>query len=304
MTRMTSRIPISVSLLLSVAGLAACGQSPAITTDPPQDKTAPAAIQTFQLPSHGALLNALVYVAAGAATHPMVVLLHGFPGNERNLDLAQALRRAGYDVLFFDYRGSWGSPGDFSFTHCIEDTQAAIAYVRDPANATRFRADPARVIVIGHSLGGFLARYAAGHDPNIAATVIISAGPLGIDKLAPIPAEHRAMTLTPLAEHFKAEGMAPLAGCTPESLAAEVIAHADAWNIPSLARDFPARPLLIIHSDDGYMAWNQAFAAALPPAAAARVTQVHFATDHSYSDQRIALEQAVLDFLAKALNQH
>ena len=30
-----------------------------------EDKANPAAIQTFQLPSHGALLNALVYVAAG-----------------------------------------------------------------------------------------------------------------------------------------------------------------------------------------------------------------------------------------------
>jgi hypothetical protein len=58
------------------------------------------------------------------------------------------------------------------------------------------------------------------------------------------------MALVPLAEHFKAEGMAPLAGCTAASLAAEVIAHADAWNIPSLARDFPARPLLVVHSDD------------------------------------------------------
>ena len=111
------------------------------------------------------------------------------------------------------------------------------------------------------------------------------------------------MALVSLAEHFKAEGMAPLAGCTAASLAAEVIAHADAWNIPSLARDFPARPVLVVHSDDGYMPWNQAFVSALPPAAAARVTQVHFATDHSYSDQRIALEQAILEFLAKALNQ-
>jgi pimeloyl-ACP methyl ester carboxylesterase len=65
-------------------------------------------METFQIPSHGALLNAFVYVAAGAGPHPAVVLLHGFPGNERNLDLAQDMRRAGWDVLYFDYRGSWG----------------------------------------------------------------------------------------------------------------------------------------------------------------------------------------------------
>lgn len=75
-------------------------QSP-ITTDPPPDKANPAAMQSFQLPSHGALLNAFVYIASGAGPHPTVILLHGFPGNEKNLDLAQSIRRAGWNVLYF-----------------------------------------------------------------------------------------------------------------------------------------------------------------------------------------------------------
>ncbi len=69
-----------------------------------------------------------MYIAAGAGPHPVVVLLHGFPGNEKNLDLAQAIRREGWDVLYFDYRGSWGTKGAFSFTHSMEDAQAAVAY--------------------------------------------------------------------------------------------------------------------------------------------------------------------------------
>src|SRR5438270_2489790 len=109
--------------------LSMSAQQAAISSDPGTDKANPAAMQTFQLPSHGALLNALVYVASGPGPHPVVILLHGFPGNERNLDIAQTICRAGWDVLFFDYRGSWGSPGDFSFTHAIQDTQYAIAYM-------------------------------------------------------------------------------------------------------------------------------------------------------------------------------
>lgn len=50
--------------------------------------------------SHGNRLNGIVYLANGAGPHPTVVLLHGFPGNEKNLDLAQALRRDGFNVLF------------------------------------------------------------------------------------------------------------------------------------------------------------------------------------------------------------
>ena len=78
-------------------------------------KPFPPTTETFQIPSHGVLLNALVYVAEGAWPHPVVVLLHGFPGNERNLDLAQDIRRAGWDVVYFNYRGSWGTPGEFLF---------------------------------------------------------------------------------------------------------------------------------------------------------------------------------------------
>src|ERR1700723_208476 len=100
-----------------------------------------ASMQTFQIPSHGALLNAFAYVAAGAGPHPAVVLLHGFPGNERNLDLAQDIRRTGWDVLYFNYRGSWGSPGDFSFTHAIEDTASAVDYLRSPIMAKILRLD-------------------------------------------------------------------------------------------------------------------------------------------------------------------
>ncbi|MFD3266336.1 hypothetical protein [Phenylobacterium ferrooxidans] len=37
-------------------------------------------------------------------------------GNEKNLDLAQAVRRAGWNAAAFNYRGSWGSPGPSATT--------------------------------------------------------------------------------------------------------------------------------------------------------------------------------------------
>jgi uncharacterized protein len=269
----------------------------AITTDPVPDKGNPAAIETFQIPSHGAKLNALAYIATGAGPHPVVILLHGFPGNEKNLDLAQTIRRAGWDVLYFDYRGSWGSPGDFSFTHSIEDTQSAIAFLRDPANAKKLRADPAYIVLIGHSMGGFMARYTAAQDPAIKAVGLISAADMGVDRMQSIPADHRSEAILPLAEHLAAEGMAPLAGCTPESLAQEVVTNATAWNTLNLAPKLATRPILVLTSDDGLAPSNDAFVQALRKAGNTNVTAIHMTTDHSYSDHRIALQQAVLQIL-------
>jgi pimeloyl-ACP methyl ester carboxylesterase len=269
----------------------------AITTDPAPDKLHPAAIETFQLPSHGAQLNALMYVAAGAGPHPTVLLLHGFPGNERNLDLAQTIRRAGYNVLFFDYRGSWGSPGDFSFTHCIEDVASAIAYLRDPANAAKLRVDPANLILVGHSMGGFMARYVGAQDSAIKAVVLISAADMGVDTVESIPTAQRSHAVDPIAKSLADEGMAPLA-CTPHDLAEEIIANADGWNIPALAPRLASRPILVVTSDDGLATSNDAFVAALRKSGDTHVKTLHLPTDHSYSDRRIALETAILNWLA------
>ncbi|SFS08818.1 Serine aminopeptidase, S33 [Granulicella pectinivorans] len=269
----------------------------AITQDPAPDKANPARFETFQLPSHGALLNAIVYVAAGPSSHPTVVLLHGFPGNEKNLDLAQSLRRAGWNVLFFNYRGSWGSPGEFSFTHCLEDAQTAIAYLRDPANAKRLHSDPANIALVGHSMGGFVARYVGAHDPAIKAIVLLSAADM-VGRAAKVTPEMETMAIPMIAKGLAAEGMAPLAGTSPEALAKEVLANRADWTPVQLAPLLATRPVLVLTSDDGLAPSNDAVTAAIRQAGGTRVQTLHLTTDHSYSGQRIALQQAVLTFLA------
>lgn len=82
------------------------------THDAPVNLEHPALTSDVRFESHGCHLNG-VLLAAGPGPHPLVVLLHGFPGNERNFDLAQLYRRAGMNVLVFHYRGSWGSEGTF-----------------------------------------------------------------------------------------------------------------------------------------------------------------------------------------------
>ena len=254
-----------------------------------------AEMQTMQIASHGALMNALVYVAAGAGPHPAVILLHGFPGNERNLDLAQDMRRAGWDVLYFNYRGSWGTPGDFSFTHGIEDTAAALAYLRRPDVAKSLRLDPTRIVLIGHSMGGFMSVEGPAADPAVKAFATISAADLG--------GRMKQMLATPdaiakVAAALAAEGMAPLAGCTPQGLANDLVQHVATWPFADEVDALKNRTALIVTSDDGLADENNRFAAALRKAGDSHVTTAHLPTDHSYSDRRIELSRAVLKWLA------
>jgi len=80
------------------------------------------------------------------------VICHGLAGNEKNLDLAQAVRRAGWNAVTFNYRGSWGSPGKFRFAQNLEDADAVLAYLREPANAAKLGVDPKRIALAGHSM--------------------------------------------------------------------------------------------------------------------------------------------------------
>jgi len=257
-----------------------------------------ASMQTMQIASHGALMNALVYIAAGAGPHPVVILLHGFPGNERNLDLAQDMRRAGWDVLYFNYRGSWGTPGDFSFAHSIEDTGAAIAYLRQPGVARSLRLDPNRIVLIGHSMGGFMTVEAAAADPAIKAFATISAADMSGRMQAILAKEPRTEAIAAMAHGLAEEGMAPLAGCTPDGLAKELADHATSWPFLDKVDALKNRNALILTADDGLTRENNAFAAALRNAGDTHVTIRHFATDHAYSDKRIELSHAVLAWLA------
>jgi pimeloyl-ACP methyl ester carboxylesterase len=295
----TLRVALVAGLLASLICMAGpqASAAPAATSARPEVSNR-ASMETMQIPSHGELMNALVYVAAGAGPHSAVILLHGFPGNERNLDLAQDIRRAGWDVLYFNYRGSWGTPGGFSFSHGIEDTAAAVAYLRQPAIAKKLRLDPSRIVLIGHSMGGFMAIDAAAADPTIKAVADISGADLGtryvmLQRKNPGPG-----ALRKISAGLASQGMAPLSGCTPDGLAREVAAHAAHWAFPAQVPALKDRTVLVVTADDGLAGMNDAFAAALRKAGDAHVTTQHFATDHAYSDKRIELSQTVRAWLA------
>ena len=281
-------LPLSVLLLLVACNASAQQLPSAITTDPLPDKASPAIMEAPDILSHGSRLNAVFYVASGSGPHPTALLLHGFPGNEKNMDLAYVLQRAGWNVLFPNYRGSWGSAGTFSFANAIEDTQSAVDFLRDPANVKKYRIDSKRIVLVGHSMGGFMAAYVAAHDPQVAALVMICAWNIG-------PTVLRAAD-NGRSDNYK-NSSPRLAGTTPGGLMSEAKNNALKWNYVDHAALLNNRPVLIMESNDRNRGDNQAMAEALRKAGNLRVTEKFTETDHSFSDHRIALQIAILDWL-------
>jgi hypothetical protein len=92
-------------------------------------------------------------------------------------------------------------------------------------------------------------------------------------------------------------GMHTLGDATNEGLADEVAANAKAWRLSPLAPTLASHPLLVVTSNDGLGPADNALAAAVRAQPGAKVTLVHFATDHGYNDQRIALAAALIRWL-------
>jgi len=82
------------------------------------------------IPTHGLLIQRRGLPGIGSRTSPTIVICHGLPGNEKNLDLAQAARRAGWNAVTCNHRGSWGSPGNFRFAQNREGAAAVLEYLR------------------------------------------------------------------------------------------------------------------------------------------------------------------------------
>lgn len=143
--------------------------------DPRPDVLIPPANESLVIESHGSKIYGRLLLPAFEdlnSTCPMVLMLHGYPGIEQNIDLAQNLRMAGFAVVHFSYRGVWGSHGEYCFSHLLEDTQTVAAYLREKAE--KYRIDLQRFYLFGHSMGGFAAINAMAQGLEVSGAVIMA----------------------------------------------------------------------------------------------------------------------------------
>jgi len=266
----------------------------AVIADPTPDPANPPRSAQVLIPSHGVGINGLFYLAGGEGPHPTLVLLHGLPGNEQNLDLAQAIRRAGWNVLTLHYRGSWGSPGLFSIAHALEDTDAAVAFALRPDITEKFSIDARRIVLGGHSMGGFATAAHARADERLLGVILLDAWNVGAtgDELSKASGAARAVLAAGMFDDLGNS----LQGATPSGIADEIVAHRAAWNFLPWAADLARRPLLVIGAAKGIGDENRRLAEVVARAGG-KVTAVTLPSDHSFQDHRIALAAEVVTWL-------
>jgi dipeptidyl aminopeptidase/acylaminoacyl peptidase len=250
--------------------------------------------------SHGSKVNGLLYMAAGPGPHPTVVLLHGYPGNERNLDLAQVIRRAGTNVLYFNYRGTWGSGGEFTVPHAVEDAASALAFLRRDESSEAYRVDPDRLALIGHSFGGYVAAMTAAEDSTVRCLGFMAGVNLGmLGSLARTDPELEASLVAALGAAV--DNMSgPVKGDAGE-MVAELMNRAEEFDLDSYTASLIDRPVLMVAGERDAVVPKSTFhdplLVTLRAAGGARVTELVFDDDHYFSAHRVALARGVTDWL-------
>jgi pimeloyl-ACP methyl ester carboxylesterase len=280
-----------------VATLGCAATFDPLAQDPPVEPAHPAATAEVAFESAGARMWGLVYEAGGAGPHPTAIVLHGFPGNERNLDLAHALRRAGWNAVFFHYRGAWGSEGDFSFLHVLDDVAAVVARLAEPAFAAAHRIDPARLALIGHSMGGFAALVSASELEAVDCAASLAGANLGLWTEALRAPEGRQAMAAAL------DGWSgPLAGTSGAALVAEVEENAARFDLRAHAPRLARKPVLLVAGSRDVVTppatHHVPLAARIAAQPGARLTRAVLDADHAFADRRVELTRLVLGWLA------
>ena len=250
------------------------------------------------LPGRRGRLLSVLYTAGGVGPFPTVLLLHGIPGCERNFDLAQALRRAGFHVLTFHYSGSWGSDGTYSLAHDLEDAETALDFIlRDET----FGFDKDRVFAVGHSLGGFVCGQLTARRPEIRAGALLM--PCDIGRLPQIGREDAEAGQT--IREVLDDSAGWLNGTNGEALWREAEENSRSFALESAAEALAKKPLLCVSGSlDIYTppAYHcEPLARAIRARDGGLLRCVTYPTDHFFADYRLTVADTVAEFLLNQL---
>ena len=92
----------------------------------------------------------------------------------------------------------------------------------------------------------------------------------------------------------------PVRGASAAELFTEAERHAKDWDYVQWADALRARPVLLVEADDQNHADMEALVGALQQKKAVALNHVAVATDHTFSDHRIALQTIVIEWLEKS----
>ncbi|PRC95171.1 alpha/beta hydrolase family protein [Solimicrobium silvestre] len=253
------------------------------------DKAFPPKSKEVVFDSFGVSLYGQVYSTQGKGTHPTVLYARGFPDSTGSNDIARVLRRAGYNVMFFNYRGTYSMGGVFSEQHAYEDLQSALEFLRSDNSEKTMGIDPNNIILFGYSFGGPIVLRLAAENAKIRAVIHMD----GTDLRA-----FKEMTPQDKAEWDEGLTSKLVPSATGKQITDEIMPHMDDWDPAHYSEGLAGKYVFLAWASkesskqvDNVASLSDLFSKR------SHVTATIFNTDHGFSDKHIALTRAILHWL-------
>lgn len=251
------------------------------------------------IPGERGNLFTLLYLPGGAGPHPTVLLAHGYPGCEQNMDLAQALRRVGFAVMTFHYSGSWGSDGEYALENCLEDAETVLTYLME--NRDEWNLDEDRFFMVGHSMGAFVTAHMLARYEELRAGVLIT--PFDVGRVYLEGRKDPVCRRNLMEVLYCGDGW--LRGFSADKLLNELSLHAREYRLTALCPSLSRKPILCIganRDEDAPVALHcYPLCEAMEKGGARQFFYEEFCTDHTLASRRIILCRDVAEFLLRYL---
>jgi dipeptidyl aminopeptidase/acylaminoacyl peptidase len=237
----------SSALALRLVDPACAAESPA--------SAAQATVASLVVARDGISFEVAIYRPPSQQPLGTVVLLNAFPGarvaegfSPREQSLAVALAKSGYGVVRFNYIGSWANTGLFSWFGGVLDTEAVLRFLRTE-EARSLGIDGSRIVLVGHSYGGWVALMTAVRDPTIRCVAVMASANLGIGGKAirdNVIAYKRSVAFY---EEVLSDPKHPIRAQSATALADDTIEHAEAWDLLNHVDQLRSRQLFFISGE-------------------------------------------------------
>ena len=278
-----------LTILLFVSTNAFTQSESIVLNDLKWDMTSPASSTELFIPSGNSQIAGLIYNANGLQKHPTLLLLHGYPGNERNLDIAQVVRSRGWNVIYFDYRGSWGSQGKFSFKNCVEDVVNVVSFCNKYQDSLKI--DTSNIVLFGHSMGGWVCLKALQELPTIKKGFVLSTWDIAKDFIN-VSNEKEMLSI---ANDPNIAGKYFVLNTSLKDLYTPVLQDKTYFNLLNDAKSLGDKQIIMIDEHEK----NSQLAEKIKESNKSYFNYSVWQTDHSFTNKRASLINKVLAFIEK-----
>ena len=245
------------------------------------DSNFPAFNEEMTINIKGDSVAGYAFIANGEQPKETIIMLHGLPGNDNQFDIAQSLRRSNRNVIHFNYRGSWGSQGDFLYSNSLVDVDEVIKFLSIPENAKRLRIDTNAFVILGRSYGGGIALIQGSKNERVKKIIAISSMNAG----SRFDAFQDLSELSRWKNYLDRQVMLDV---NHDVFLQEMLDNKEKYNVVTYKNQLRHKKVLLIDASKSNQSWTSLLE---------NIDHKMMLSDHNFISNRIALTNVLIEWL-------